>query len=666
MTPTTTATTGDPAASGTEDPKDSQDPKVTSTWSNPTPAATPHLVLPTRTAAPLVIPSTMSSPDPPGPDSPPDTQDPWSEQPAADPVPLDPSPPAKSVESNYQGNHETLKPVGGGQAKAPAHTQPETKGSSLDGPLTQASYNIPSAHKENGPFTVPYGPITTLPDGTVMSALPNGRYLYRGATLIPGAPPLTVLGKAVSLDRSHNLAISNTTYALPTITGYDQPSTTDIDGQVITFKSDGVVVAGTTLTPGGPAVYSSGTKISIDSTALIMGSHTVPIPNLSNQKSRQSVANHLLTQYAGAVAIAGITLLPDGQPMTLSGTIISLTPWALVVGSRTIPFSQTSEEQNLATVAGQVATLLPYTAAVALASINPMSGIQQPTPPTPTPLGDKTALAVGSTTNSLRIPASMAAELVTTIAGELATLLPHAVAVGGTTLTPGGPPLTLSATALSLASNALVVDSKTIALPLPSSGGPPITTTVAGHPMTILAGGVAVDGSTLVPGGPPLTLSGTALSLASNALIIGPKTIALSLPNSKDPPITTTIAGESLTIFPGSGAAIDGVTLRPGQSGTFIDGISLSLDPEGQLVVGTGTASEVALGSLIMAGFEKGGVDRGTVTAAPSNTSLNGSSPNGATQRVEAFHGRAGKLGDPRRLLRRFLVLFVMLQIMVG
>ena len=649
LTPTTTATTGDPAASGTIDPKDSQDPKVTSTWSNPTPVATPHLVHPTKTAAPLVIPSTMSSSDPPKPDSPSDTQDPWSEQPAANPVFLDPNSPARSVESNYQGSHETLKPVGGGHAETPAHTQPKTKGASPDGPLTQAGYNIPSAPKENGPFIVPYGPITTLPDGVVMSALPNGRYLYRGATLIPGAPPLTVLGKAVSLDRSHNLAISDTTYTLPTIIGFVQPSTTDIDGQVITFKSDGVLVAGITLTPGSPAVYSSGIKISVDSTALVVGSHTVPIPDLSNQRSRQYIVNHLLTQYAGAVAIAGITLLPDGQPMTLSGTVISLKPWALVVGSRTIHFSQTLEAQNLATVAGEVATLLPYTAAVALASINPVPGDQQPTPPTPTPLGDKTALAVVSQTMPLRIPTSEAVELVTTIAGELATLLPHAMAVGGTIFTSSGPPLTLSASALSLASNALVINSKTIALRLPNSGGPPITTTIAGHLMTILAGGVAVDGITLVPGGPPLTFSGT----------------ALSPPNSRGPPITTKIAGEFLTILPGSGVAIDGVTLRPGQSGTVIDGISVSVDPEGQLVVGTSKLSEVPLGSLIVAGFGKGGVDSGTATAASSNASLNGSSPNGSTQGVEGFRGRAGKLGDPRRLLCRLLIWFG-LQIMVG
>ena len=123
--------------------------------------------------------------------------------------------------------------------------------------------------------------------------------------------------------------------------------------------------------------------------------------------------------------------------------------------------------------------------------------------------------------------APVPADPVTAINNQIVQPLLHGIAVAGTTLTPGAPAITASGTSISLGSSAFIVGTSTV--PLFFQPSDPFITTVAGHPITAAPSAVDMAGTTLHPGIPGVTLDGTAVSLdTSNHLIVGYETIALS------------------------------------------------------------------------------------------------------------------------------------------
>ena len=105
-------------------------------------------------------------------------------------------------------------------------------------------------------------PPTTLPNGGVAIPLTNGVSIY-GTTLTVGAPAVYVSGMAMSLDPSYNLIWGGTAQALPFPTPLPliEGQVTTIDGQVVHPLTNGIVIAGTTLTAGAPPITVSGTRI---------------------------------------------------------------------------------------------------------------------------------------------------------------------------------------------------------------------------------------------------------------------------------------------------------------------------------------------------------------------------------------------------------------------
>jgi uncharacterized protein YodC (DUF2158 family) len=116
------------------------------------------------------------------------------------------------------------------------------------------------------------------------------------------------------------------------------------------------------------------------------------------------------------------------------------------------------------------------------------------------------------------------------------------------TLRPGGPAITVSGTRISLASDAaaVVVGSETSVISRvvathavqpahhTSNNPPPATLMINGMTMTAnSASDYVVETQTLKPGGPAITVSGTRISLASNAatVVVGSQTSALSEPS---------------------------------------------------------------------------------------------------------------------------------------
>ena len=108
--------------------------------------------------------------------------------------------------------------------------------------------------------------------------------------------------------------------------------------------------------------------------------------------------------------------------------------------------------------------------------------------------------------------------------------LRHAISIAGTTLTPGAPPITVSGTPIMLDPSALVVGSISVQIRLPpSSLISGQITTLDGEMIQQLAAGISVTGTTLTPGAPPIKVSGTLISLGPSAVMIGSSSIPIAL-----------------------------------------------------------------------------------------------------------------------------------------
>ena len=156
---------------------------------------------------------------------------------------------------------------------------------------------------------------------------------------------------------------------------------------------------------------------------------------------------------------------------------------------------------------------------------------------------------------------------IATVAGEAATLLPGIVAIGSTTLARGDPPITISGTVISLGLTALVVMSKT--LPLPQSQQ--VMTDIDGNTLTFVPNAVAIAGTTLTPGGSPATISGTIISVGSSALLVAPT--PLPLPYSQQ--TVPNLASNPATLL-SNAVIIAGKTLQAGDTLT-LSGMEMSI-----------------------------------------------------------------------------------------
>ncbi|CAD6582103.1 MAG: hypothetical protein ASARMPREDX12_000755 [Alectoria sarmentosa] len=202
----------------------------------------------------------------------------------------------------------------------------------------------------------------TLIAGYMVTPL-AGAVAIDGEILHAGESPRTIAGTLMSLDSNDNLALNPTIQTLPT-----PPPAAGIlvDGQTIsidglTFKvlPNGVYVAETTLTPGGPAATVSGAPISLDTTALmidtrrprpetidnepitlnkagslILGTRTLA---LDGTRLTTRIGDELITAAPTGVQIAGSTLLPGATGWTIDGTRVSLdTMGDVMIGTKTI------------------------------------------------------------------------------------------------------------------------------------------------------------------------------------------------------------------------------------------------------------------------------------------------------------------------------------------
>lgn len=179
-----------------------------------------------------------------------------------------------------------------------------------------------------------------------------------------------------------------------------------------------------------------------------------------------------------------------------------------------------------------------------------------------------------------------------TVGGQVITANPSNVIVAGSTLTPGSNAVTVSGTSLSLDNDGnLIVNGNSIPIPYaPLHVSPPVLT-VGGQSFTALPDGFAVAGSSVLPGGPPVVLSGTPIALGySGVLRIGSSSTLL--PNGPALPTANifTVGGQIITANP-TGFAVGSTTLSPGGSAATVSGTVISLGPSGALLIGSSSTN---------------------------------------------------------------------------
>ena len=338
----------------------------------------------------------------------------------------------------------------------------------------------------------------------VIQPLSNGISIA-DTTLTTGAPPITVSGTPIYLGSS---ALVIGTSTVPLASGTPTQITTTIAGHVITAAPDAIAVAGTTLTRGAPPITVSGTPIHFGSSALVIGTSTVHFAPEVPTQMITTIAGHAVTAAPNGIAVAGTTLSPGAPGTTLDGTLLSLdTASQLIIGSKTIPLESASPSSRTTTIGGQVITAAPNGIVIAGTTLTPAaSGVM--VGGTLVSLNTAGQLVVGSKTIALPsggtglgglimggfdIGASskLADPLTTTIDGHVITAGPTAVAMAGTTLTPGAPGFTVDGTLVSLnAAAQLVVGSKTIALDSENAGSSSGTAGLGG----LIMGGLGAGG----------------------------------------------------------------------------------------------------------------------------------------------------------------------------
>lgn len=240
-------------------------------------------------------------------------------------------------------------------------------------------------------------------------------------------------------------------------------------------------------------------------------------------------------------------------------------------------------------------------------------------------------------------------------------------------------------------SQPIPVDPPPTATPQNTPLAPPVPIiTLQGNTLTANAASAYILGSqTLAPGGAPITVSGTPISLApsATALFVAGTTIPLPLSSSHIPPAAPGPAHLHITTlssaFPfgsavytenvASGLVIGTQTLTPGGKIT-VSGTIISLGAGGGGTGGGGAAATSAgsspqgLGAVILSAFggavPAGGTSSTTLSGKPSS-SLSVSSSSSSSVNINAFKGAAaGRADGMGRVV--FTMLTVVVSVVMG
>ena len=228
------------------------------------------------------------------------------------------------------------------------------------------------------------GESTTI-NGQVAQPLSNNAISIAGTTLTPGGSPITVSRMRISLGQSA-IAVGSSSVPIldvspdptPLRTELPQQSIFTIAGQIFTAAPAGFSLAGTWLPPS-QAVTLAGTIVSLDTSSYLrIGSSTINLGENAVSLFPQvfTVAGQAITADPTAVNIAGVTLVPGGHGITVSGTGVSLdSAGELMVGSKILSV-ETSENLGRLVTEGSNSTRPSGTSlASSVGGIQPFEGI---------------------------------------------------------------------------------------------------------------------------------------------------------------------------------------------------------------------------------------------------------------------------------------------------
>jgi len=419
--------------------------------------------------------------------------------------------------------------------------------------------------------------------------LPQGKVSVAGVIVSEGGPAVTIDTIRVSAD-AHAVYLGSSTFAKPTPIPGLESAPSVIGGQTMEIDRGGtIVIGGKTMLPGVHTMID-GTRISIGTDRIEAGSSTYAVPSTQGRWSAQPPSENALeainSQIAnkppaiagkgigagpnGAVVVGSLTI-SEGRQSTVDGTYVSVGSGYLVVGSSTYDKSTVTDSAapdpasyRDVVVGGRTINLpvLPKSVLRGLASLeslpNPQVTAGFQTTISGTSLSvESNIIVIGKSTYALPSPTDPAI-----------SLAPNgAIMIDGKTLTPGLQTV-ISGTAVSAGSSIVVVGGKTYSLPLPID------------PAISLApnGAIVVDGKTLTPG-MQTVISGTAVSAGSSIVVVGGKTYNLPLPS--DSAVSRASNGdvvyEGITLSQGAQTTISGTAVSVGSNAIVVGGKTYSL-----------------------------------------------------------------------------------------
>ncbi|KAK6388661.1 hypothetical protein LTR65_007334 [Meristemomyces frigidus] len=485
-------------------------------------------------------------------------------------------------------------------------------------------------------------------------------------TLSIGGSAAIISGQTVSA-ASSGLVVGSTTAPLAALPASGSSSASEavvaLGGNTITASavsgaSGVVVIAGQTLSAGGPEITVSGQAVTEASDGLVVGGTTIAfssIPAVADPAlwsgavlalGGTTVTASELSGQSGVVVIGDKTLSAGGPAVTTDGhvkqqpteavltinntpvTAVSLSNGDVLIGSYTLSAGGPAIETD-----GQVVSY-------------GLGGV----------VVDGTSTVSFSDAPSASAGASQT-EAVFTIGGSSITaaeLANGAAVIGSKTLSIGGPAVTIGSHVVSEGSTGIVVDgTSTIGFseasdPSAGASATEAVFTINNNPITAteLANGEAVIGSrTLSVGGPAVTIGSHVISEGSSGIVVDGTSLAtFSLTVLSAGPSETAavfaIDGTLVTAteLSNGDAVIQGQTLSVGGPAVTIDGEIVSQISSGLLVAGTSTvgfsttqASPGGSGSASESGISG--------ASAPTRAAAGATSASSATQ-----SGGAGRL----------------------
>lgn len=228
----------------------------------------------------------------------------------------------KGQNGDVIGGSSTIMP--GSKETIGTHIVPVYNGDvTIDGTL----YILPSGAglipKASSP-DVNIGSVVTLLDGDVISA---------------GGQAATVSGIVISVMSSdQGLLVGTRTIPMPSTLTLGHVLTAA--GEAFTAFNGQIQVGGSTLSDGEITTIHA-MKVSVGTADMIVGSTTIPLPNLGRQSAAVAITSidQIFSQAdASHVAFGGTTLSLSGSNTMIQGTEVSLSKPGLIIGSSNVAF----------------------------------------------------------------------------------------------------------------------------------------------------------------------------------------------------------------------------------------------------------------------------------------------------------------------------------------